>query len=116
MHLAPFSPAAVSELAVGTGMDLKALFRATGGNPFFVTEALAVGGSGVPASVRDAVLARAARLSPPAQETLRAAAIVPQRIEEWLLDRARGLERRGRRRMRPCRTARAQRIGTRVPP
>ena len=35
---------------------------ATGGNPFFVTEALAAGGADLPATVRDAVLARAARL------------------------------------------------------
>ena len=39
--------------------------RCTGapaGNPFFVTEALAAGGEELPATVRDAVLARAARL------------------------------------------------------
>lgn len=86
VQLAPFSQAAVSELAAGTGVDVEAFFRATGGNPFFVTEALAVGGVGVPTSVRDAVMARAVRLSAPARETLLAAAIVPQRIAEWLLE------------------------------
>ena len=45
-----------------SGVDADALYRQTSGNPFFVTEALAVGGEGVPETVRDAVLARAARL------------------------------------------------------
>ena len=49
-------------LAEGSDVDADELYRQTGGNPFFVTEVLAAGGTGVPASVRDAVLARAARL------------------------------------------------------
>jgi DNA-binding CsgD family transcriptional regulator/tetratricopeptide (TPR) repeat protein len=86
LHLAPLSPVAVRELAAGTDIDAEALYDATGGNPFFVTEVLAVDAVGVPASVRDAVLARAARLSSPARDALFAAAIVPQRIEDWLLE------------------------------
>ena len=39
------------------------LYLITGGNPFFVTEALSSGAAGVPETVRDAVLTRAARLS-----------------------------------------------------
>jgi DNA-binding CsgD family transcriptional regulator/tetratricopeptide (TPR) repeat protein len=86
LRVAPLSRAAVKELADGTDIDAEALFHATAGNPFFVTEALAVDAVGVPASVRDAVLARAARLSTAAHETLSAAAIVPQRVEDWLLE------------------------------
>jgi DNA-binding CsgD family transcriptional regulator/tetratricopeptide (TPR) repeat protein len=61
------------------------LFDTTGGNPFFVTEALASRGAGIPSTVRDAVLARAARLSPSARAALEAAAAIGLRIEPWLL-------------------------------
>ena len=44
-------------------IDAAALHRRTGGNPFFVTEAWPTT-AGVPATVRDAVLGRVARLSP----------------------------------------------------
>src|SRR6202041_3248301 len=50
------------------------LYVKTGGNPFFVTEVLAAEGRGVPDTVRDAVLARAARLSPGAHRALEAVA------------------------------------------
>jgi len=62
------------------------LYATTGGNPFFVTEVLASEGTSVPLTVRDAVLARAARLSLAAREVLDAASVVPGRIETWLLD------------------------------
>jgi tetratricopeptide (TPR) repeat protein len=84
------SPAAVKLLAERAGRDPDGLHQATGGNPFFVTEALASGESGVPATVRDAVLARAARLSPAARELLDIASVVPLRIELDLLERAAG--------------------------
>jgi DNA-binding CsgD family transcriptional regulator/tetratricopeptide (TPR) repeat protein len=47
---------------------------------------LAAGGGGIPATVRDAVLARVARLSPAAPELLEAVAVSPQRVEPWLLE------------------------------
>jgi hypothetical protein len=53
----------------------------TAGKPFFVTETLAAGSDVVPATVRDAVLARVARLSPAARDLLDAVAVVPQRVE-----------------------------------
>jgi DNA-binding CsgD family transcriptional regulator len=58
----------------------------TGGNPFFVTEALAAGEDELPASVRDAVLAHAARLTPEARTLLEAVAISPPQTELWLLE------------------------------
>jgi DNA-binding CsgD family transcriptional regulator len=83
----PLSPEAVAELAAGSGVDPDALYRRTSGNPFFVTEALAGDGKGVPETVRDAVLARAARLSEDARQLLDAVAVVPPSIERGLLDR-----------------------------
>ncbi len=76
---------AVVELAAPHGLDGDELFRGTGGNPFFVTEVIAAGGERVPETARDAVLARAARLSAPARKLLDAVAVVPGQVEPWLL-------------------------------
>jgi DNA-binding CsgD family transcriptional regulator/tetratricopeptide (TPR) repeat protein len=80
------SPAAVAELAAPRGVDPAELYRQTSGNPFFVSEVLATGRGAMPETVRDAVLGRAARLSPAARAVLEAAAISPQRVEVWLLE------------------------------
>ena len=90
--LAPLSSAAVGTLAAGSGMDPVALHRRTGGNPFFVTEVLAGGEHGIPATVQDAVLARVARRSLAARSVLDAAAVVGARVEPWLLDEVVGAD------------------------
>ena len=81
----PFSPATVAVLAEPYGLDAAELHARTGGNPFFVTEVLAAAGERLPETVRDAVLARAARLSEAARRLLEAVAIVPGQAEMWLL-------------------------------
>ena len=86
LQLEPLSPQAVAVLAEPHGADPVELHLRTGGNPFFVTESLG-GGTGVPPTVRDAVLARTARLEPRARRLLDAAAVVPARAELWLLER-----------------------------
>ena len=83
--LAALSETAVTALAGPRDVDPQELFARTGGNPFFVTEVLAAASGRVPSSVRDAVLARAARLSGPARDLLDAAAIVPGQLEGRLL-------------------------------
>jgi DNA-binding CsgD family transcriptional regulator len=80
------SLAAVERLARGSAFDHEELRERTAGNPFFVTESLAAAGDHVPDTVRDAVLARAARLAPPARAMLDAVAVVPQRAETWLIE------------------------------
>jgi DNA-binding CsgD family transcriptional regulator len=82
--LAGLSEDGVRTLTAGTDVDPVALHRQTNGNPFFVTEVLA-GSGDIPATVRDAVLARAARLSPSGRAVLEAAAVIGGRIEPWLL-------------------------------
>jgi predicted ATPase len=82
----PLSPDAVASLARPHGIDAVALHKATAGNPFFVTEALAAGGTSVPATVRDAVLARAARLGRAAMAVLEAVSICVPQAEPALLD------------------------------
>jgi DNA-binding CsgD family transcriptional regulator/tetratricopeptide (TPR) repeat protein len=86
MKLAPLSAAAVAQLAEPVGVDAEELYRKTAGNAFFVTEVLAAGALVVPDTVRDAVQARAGRLSPPARMLLDAVAIVPPQAELWLLE------------------------------
>lgn len=66
--------------------DVQRLHRVTGGNPFFVTEVLATGGSELPTSVRDAVLARTARLSPAARTVVDVTSIAGPRAELELLE------------------------------
>jgi DNA-binding CsgD family transcriptional regulator/tetratricopeptide (TPR) repeat protein len=83
---------AVEALAAGKDVDVELLHQRTGGNPFFVTEALASDGAPVPETVRDAVLARAARLDDPARALLDAVAVVPPRAELWLLEALAGEE------------------------
>lgn len=86
MKLVRLSPGAVAQLAEPYGIDADELYRKSAGNPFFVVEALAAGAEGIPETVRDAVLARAARLSPAARTVLEAVAVVPLRAELWLLE------------------------------
>jgi predicted ATPase len=81
----------VHELAKEKDIDSSELHRLTNGNPFFVTEVLAVEG-GIPETVRDAVLARAARLSAVAQGVLQAAAVIGSKVEPWLLSQVSGSE------------------------
>ncbi|MEA2169733.1 MAG: hypothetical protein QOF76_3033 [Solirubrobacteraceae bacterium] len=83
---APLSATAVARLAEPAGLDAAALHERTGGNPFFVSEAIAAGDLRIPDTVRDAVLARAARLTLPARDLLDAIAVVPQAVELWLLE------------------------------
>ena len=86
MPLAPLSEAAVAQLARQAGRPSKGLHGITGGNPLFVTEVLAAGGATVPPTVRDAVLARAARLTPAARAVAELVCVVPGRTEPWLLE------------------------------
>ena len=86
LKLAPLSRDAVAELAEPHGVDANELYDRTGGNPFFVVEALAAGVDVIPETVRDAVLARAGRLTPAGRSLLEAIAVVPQQVELWLLD------------------------------
>jgi predicted ATPase len=77
----PLSHIAVRELAAGSGLDPDDLFRRTGGNAFFVSEVVAVGRTALPATISDAVLARAARLPPKSLAQLETLAVIGPRLE-----------------------------------
>jgi DNA-binding CsgD family transcriptional regulator len=85
LGLPPLSAAGVATLAHGTEIDATQLHRLTAGNPFFVTEVLQAGNDGLPASVRDAVLARTRTLSALARDALEVAALIGSRMRAELL-------------------------------
>lgn len=87
IELKPLSQAAVSVLAGQSGRAARAIFEATGGNPFHVTEFLASDGSAVPHSVREATLARISGLSVLARRTLDCASLFPRQIDQDMLRR-----------------------------
>ena len=81
------SDAAVAELAREQGEDAAALYGLTAGNAFFVTELLRAGSLGnTPASLRDAVMARAGQLSPEARDLLDVVSVFPRRVEAAVLE------------------------------
>ncbi len=86
IRLEGLSTAAVAALAKGKAVDPAALHRQTSGNPFFVTEVLADKSGGIPSTVRDAVLARAMKLSPSGRALLETAAAIGARINPELLE------------------------------
>jgi ATP/maltotriose-dependent transcriptional regulator MalT len=85
IRLAPLSADAVRILADGSGFAPDDVFRLTAGNPFYVTELLRAETPGVPASARDVVLARAARLDAGARSALETAALLGAKVELPLL-------------------------------
>ena len=82
----PLSPEGVSTLAAPFGVDGAELYRKTGGNPFFVTEALEASTEEIPQTVRDAVLARLSRLGAAERALVEAAAVPRPHAELWLLE------------------------------
>ena len=83
---APFTEAVVRELADEASLDPGRLYATTGGNPFLVTESLAAVG-GVPASVRDATLARTRRLDGEARGVLDVIAVYGESVPARMLER-----------------------------
>ncbi|MGH1561138.1 ATP-binding protein [Mumia sp. DW29H23] len=89
--LAPLSVEAVGRLT-GAPTDADAVHALTGGNPFFVTEIVSGGPGRVPASVRDAVLGRFARVSTAGRATAELVSVVPGRAEGWLVEACLGAD------------------------
>jgi DNA-binding CsgD family transcriptional regulator/tetratricopeptide (TPR) repeat protein len=86
LKLPRLTPDAVAVMAADHGALGEELYLRTAGNPFFVTEVLASGEEQIPESVRDAILSRAARLSPGARRLLEAIAVAGPQSELWLLE------------------------------
>ena len=87
----PLTESGVAAMVAGSGLDPAEVYRQTAGNAFFVSEVLATRSSR-PATVRDVVLARAARLLPSARRVLDTASQLGLRFDAHLLGEASGTD------------------------
>ena len=85
MQLTPLSRAAVAELLEGHQLDPADVHRRTAGNPFFVSQILDQPDAPLPESVRDAVIARTAGLSPGERHSIELLACAPEGVSSALL-------------------------------
>ena len=85
LHLDPLSVEGVKALVDGTSLDPQRVHELTGGNPFFVTEVAKDPDRPLPASVRDAVLARTADVAVEDFEVLQLVATAPDRLDDRTL-------------------------------
>jgi predicted ATPase len=84
VELEPLSFSAVETLA---GARVDEVFRATAGNPFYVTEMVAAGfADGVPASIATTLLGRVTRLDNEARRLIEIVSMVPARMNISVLD------------------------------
>ena len=91
-NMTRIKPALLSVEAIATLIgnqsgNAKEIHRRTGGNPFYVTEVIGHAGDGLPSTIRDAVLARAARLSEQARHLVELVAVIGARADQNFLER-----------------------------
>lgn len=85
LPLMPLSVNGVRELLTGTDLDPASVHELTGGNAFYVCEIARHGGTGLPPSVRDVVLASASELDGTDFEALQLIAAAPDGLDDRLL-------------------------------
>lgn len=85
LRLGALSIAGVTALLADTTLDPAVVHALTGGNPFFVTEVAKDADRPLPASVRDAVLARTADVTAVDFEVLQLVATAPDRLDDRAL-------------------------------
>ena len=85
LRLEPLSVEGVAALVDGSPLDPGTVHALTGGNPFFTTEVAKDPGLPLPATVRDAVLARTAGIAEEDFEVLQLAASAPDRLDDRVL-------------------------------
>ncbi|MEE8375019.1 MAG: AAA family ATPase [Acidimicrobiia bacterium] len=86
IHLDGLSAQGVALMVEDTGLDSDQILSLTDGNPLFVTEVAASGVEGVPSSVQDSVLARAAKLSLKARQILDLVSVIPGEAEQTFIE------------------------------
>ncbi|HYP46003.1 MAG TPA: AAA family ATPase [Propionibacteriaceae bacterium] len=85
LQLSPLSRSAVADMVSGHELDAVDVYRRTAGNPYFVSQILAQPDSSLPETVRDAVLARTAKLTPSARHVLELLSCTPEAVTGELL-------------------------------
>ena len=99
IELAPLSFEAVRSLAEADGLAADELYRLTGRQPVLRrARCCAPAPIEIPATTRDVILSRAARLDPDCRQALEAAALIGSRIDVGLLESVTGLRVARRRR------------------
>lgn len=82
IELPPLSLDAIAEMVAGTGLDPMQVHAVTGGNPYFATEVSRDPDLPIPATVRDAVLARTTKVTATDFEILQLIAASPDRLSD----------------------------------
>ena len=92
LEIGPLTIDGVRQLAGNSSLDPEHLHRTTGGNPFFVSELISSESDTrlLPASIRDSLRSRRARIGRSAQAVLDAISIFPSPPSDWLLTRVLG--------------------------
>ena len=91
--IAPLSQTGVELLAQGSGRDATKLYEITAGNPFYITELLAIGtkvSDAIPASVKDAINSRLAHLADGERKFLETISLIPNSVSTELISELRG--------------------------
>ena len=81
---------AVAAMLEGTAHDLATVMNLTDGNALFISEILASGQDQIPLSLRDSVMARAARLSSGARGVLDLVSVIPGESSRQIIDSVTG--------------------------
>ncbi len=77
LPLRPLSRDAIASLAAGSGYDVDQLVAGSAGNPLYLSEVLSSASGDLPATIRDSVGARLARLSPDALAVVQLLSVTP---------------------------------------
>lgn len=88
IELEMLSVDAIARLGDLNNRKAQEIFAVTGGNPFFASELISSEDAGIPGTVTDAILAKAARLSAAARKLLNLISVVPGKCEIRFLDAA----------------------------
>jgi DNA-binding CsgD family transcriptional regulator len=85
LHLRPLTPAGVAAMLTDGELDAGHVHHVTRGNCFFVAEVAASSGGRLPATVRDAVVARTQHLTAEQRSILMLLAVAPETISDRVL-------------------------------
>lgn len=91
--IAPLTESGVELLAQDSDRDIAKLYEITAGNPFYVTELLAIGtqiGQVIPSSIKDAINSRLAHLADGERNFLETISLIPHSISKQLIYELRG--------------------------
>ncbi len=93
--ITPLTEEGVELLAQGSCRDTAKLYEITAGNPFYITELLAIGtkiSDVIPASVKDAINSRLAHLAEGERKFLETISLIPNSVSTQLIAELRGPE------------------------